>query len=556
MDPAGPKKKSDDAINSQGDSSVLDQFTQDWRKLFGLDIVDATRQLYGQSTQQSQNLLRVQRKLINEAYESHSNSDNNPIHLWFELCETILESAKTFTQQSFEAANLQTYEGERKKFIDKQIELLFQPTNFLWSNRKAINKAFKSKGESLRKGLAFMSEDASLGSLNLSPPKAFTIGETIAQTNGHVIYKNDLIELIQYEPKTKKVTTDPILIVPPFINKFYILDLQESNSLVHHLITQGITVFMISWKNPTEKDVSLTWDDYVAEGVFSSIDTILKIYPKSKINIAGYCIGGTLAAVSAAILVDSQKEKIASLTLLNTLLDFSDVGEISNFLSKEFVEQLSSMIGKNGIFPGSVMGSIFSALRPKELIWNHVEEAYLKGEEPTPFDLLHWNADNTNISGPLLVWYLKEMYLENNLQHEDHLKVLGKSVNLSSISCPCFVVASSKDHIVPWQTAYKSALLLNVACEFILTSGGHVAGIISPQDNPNKGVHYLKTEDEKIRADLTDWLAESSPLANSWWPHWTKWIKKHSVGNRSRRKSVGNKKFKPIARAPGEYVKN
>ena len=547
MDSADPKKKADDITDNKDDSILQNQIIHDWYKLFSLDTADAPTQIYAQG---------IQQKLIDDAYESHSNSDEDPITLWFKLCETVLESAKTITKQSLKLANLQAYELEKRQFIDKQIELLFQPRNFLWSNKKAIDKAIKSKGKSIQKGVAFMSDDLSRGSLNLSPPKAFALGENIAQTNGHVIYKNNLIELIQYEPKTKRITTDPILIIPPFINKFYILDLQESNSLVNHLVTQGITVFMISWKNPNMKDGHLTWDDYVENGVFPSIDTILKIYPKSKINISGYCIGGTLAAVSTAILNDTKKERIASLTILNTLLDFSDVGEISNFISEDFIKRLNDTIGKNGIFPGTVMSSVFSALRPKELIWNYVEQVYLKGEEPTPFDFLHWNADITNVPGPLLVWYLKEMYLENNLQRADHLKVLGKSVNLSKISCPCFVVASRKDHIVPWQTAYKSALLLNTTCEFILSSGGHVTGIISPQKNRKKNAHYTKTDDGKVRRKLTDWLDGSSLNANSWWPHWTQWIKKHSGGTRPRRKSVGNKNFKSLGIAPGDYVKH
>lgn len=555
MDSTGQKKISDEKVNNPENFDFLNRLILDWYKLLTLDPTNFLKQLHDQNTTHSQDQVYDPHKLVNEAYVSHANSNADPVLIWFKLCEAVLENAKNITQQSLNSANGDSHEGKRREFMNRQIALLFQPRNFLWSNRQAIEKAIKSNGESIQKGFCFLSKDLSSGTFNLSLTKAFVIGENIARTKGHVVYKNDLIELIQYEPATKTVKADPILIVPPFINKFYILDLQASNSLVQHLVTQGITVFMISWKNPTAEDGHLTWDDYITNGVLSSIDTILNIYPRSRLNIGGYCIGGTLAAVTTAISTDRIKGKIASLTMLNTLLDFSDVGEISNFISKEFVTNLDNTIGKSGIFRGSAMASVFSALRSKELIWDYVENVYLKGEEPTAFDFLHWNADNTNIPGPLLSWYLKEMYLNNNLKRENHLKILGRNVNLSTISCPCFVVASRKDHIVPWHTAYNSALLLNSKCEFILASGGHVAGIISPHKKITKETHYSRIKDGTLRASAEGWLNESSPTPGSWWGLWTKWLKKNSGKNTPRRKSVGNKTFKSLAAAPGEYVR-
>ena len=551
MDSADSPKKSDEKINESENLSLFNGLLQHW---YTSTATSALNQLSDNKVWQDQ--LESQQKLINEAYNSHLGTNEDPIKLWFDLCDVILTNAKDIIQKSFYPTKWKSPDDKRHEFINNQIEFLFQPRNFLWSNRDAIETAIKSKGKSIRKGFALLSEDLSRGTFNLSPENAFVVGENIAQTSGYVVYKNDLIELIQYEPNTKAVKTNPLLIVPPFINKFYILDLQESNSLVQHLVSQGITVFMISWKNPTPQDGHLTWDDYVTKGVFSSIDTIFDIYPKSRLNISGYCIGGTLAAMSTAILSDVEKERISSLTLLNTLLDFSEVGEISHFISEEFVQYLNNMVGTNGVFPGSVMSMVFSVLRPKELIWNHVESAYLKGEDPMPFDFLHWNADHTNVPGPLLAWYLKEMYLNNNLKRQGHLNVVGESVDLSTIPCPCFVVASRKDHIVPWETAHKSTSLLNSNCEFILTSGGHVAGIISTSNNPGKEAHYLKTKDGKPRKNTRGWLNDSLTEKGSWWTHWTDWIKKNSGKNTPRRKSVGNKTFKPLAAAPGEYVKH
>lgn len=554
MDSAEPLKKSEEEIKNSKDFSPLGELLQHWHKLLSPHATNALDQLYGLNVWQDQ--LDTQQTLINDAYLSHVSAKKDPVELWFGLCETILASAKDITQKSLAEAKWNAQDHKRNEFITNQIEFLFQPTNFFWSNRDAIETAIETKGRSIQKGFTFLSEDLSRGTLNLSPEKAFTIGENIAQTDGHVVFKNNLVELIQYEPKTKNVKTNPVLIVPPFINKFYILDLQESNSLVQHLVSQGLTVFMISWKNPKTEDGHLTWNEYAADGVLSTIDTIFDIYPKNKLNITGYCIGGTLAAMCTAILSDAKKEKISSLTLLNTLIDFSDVGEISNFISEEFVQHLNNTIGKNGIFPGSVMSMVFSALRPKELIWNYVESTYLKGAEPTPFDFLHWNADNTNVPGPLLFWYLKEMYLNNNLRRKGHLSVVGESVDLSTIACPCFVVASRRDHIVPWQTAYKSTGLLNDDCKFILASGGHVAGIIPSQNNTGKETHYAKTTDGKSRKNIQDWINESLPEKGSWWAYWTKWLTENSGGSTSRRKNVGNKRFKPIAQAPGEYVKH
>jgi polyhydroxyalkanoate synthase len=329
MDSADSPKKSDEKINESESLSLFSGLLQHW---YTSTATSALNQLSDNKVWQDQ--LESQQKLINEAYNSHLGTNEDPIKLWFDLCDVILTNAKDIIQKSFHATKWKSPDDKRDEFINNQIEFLFQPRNFLWSNRDAIETAINSKGKSIQKGFALLSEDLSRGTFNLSPENAFVVGENIAQTSGYVVYKNDLIELIQYEPNTKAVKTNPLLIVPPFINKFYILDLQESNSLVQHLVSQGITVFMISWKNPTPQDGHLTWDDYVTKGVFSSIDTIFDIYPKSRLNISGYCIGGTLAAMSTAILSDVEKERISSLTLLNTLLDFSEVGEISHFISE------------------------------------------------------------------------------------------------------------------------------------------------------------------------------------------------------------------------------
>ncbi len=340
--------------------------------------------------------------------------------------------------------------------------------------------------------------------------------------------------------------------VPPCINKFYVLDLQPENSFVRYALEQGNTVFMVSWRNITEDNLGgFTWDDYIALGVLKPIEVVRAISKSETINALGFCVGGTLLAAALAVLAARGEERVASVTFLATMLDFSYPGDIGVFVDEQSVAAREAAIGTGGIFSGKDLAFVFSALRANDLIWSYVVSNYLKGRTPAAFDILYWNADSTNLPGPMYCWYVRNLYLANKLREPGALTLCGVPVDLGSIRPPAYVLATREDHIVPWKTAYLSTRHLKGDTRFVLGASGHVAGVINP---PQKHRRSFWTSDQ-LSAGADEWLSGADEARGSWWPNWNAWLERFSGGERAAPRKSGNAKFKPIEPAPGRYVK-
>jgi polyhydroxyalkanoate synthase len=340
--------------------------------------------------------------------------------------------------------------------------------------------------------------------------------------------------------------------VPPCINKFYILDLQPENSFVRYAVEQGNTVFMVSWRNITEDGLGgLSWDDYIADGVLKAIEVARAITKSGQINALGFCVGGTLLAAALAVLRARGEERVASVTLLATMLDFTDPGDIGVFIDEAGMAAREAAIGKGGILPGKELAFVFSALRANDLVWSYVVNNYLKGKAPDAFDILYWNGDSTNLPGPMYCWYVRNMYLENKLREPGRLSICGVPADLGAIRLPTYILATREDHIVPWKTAWLSTRHLKGDTRFVLGASGHVAGVINPPAQKRRS--YWTGDD--LSAGAEAWLAGAAETRGSWWPHWNAWLQAYSGGERAAPKKLGNAKFKPIEPAPGRYVK-
>jgi polyhydroxyalkanoate synthase len=440
-------------------------------------------------------------------------------------------------------------------FAIQQMVDAMSPANFLATNPEAQKKIVDTKGESLASGIAHLLADLRKGHISQTDENAFEVGTNVATSEGAVVYENDLFQLIQYKPLTKEVHERPLLIVPPCINKYYILDLQPENSLVRYSVEQGNTVFMVSWRNPDASLGNATWDNYVEDAVINAIRITQHISAQEQINTLGFCIGGTLLATALAVLAARGEKPTASVTLLTSFLDFSDIGVIEVFVDEMQVGLREQSIGKGGLMQGRDFATAFSSLRPNDLVWNYIGSNYLKGEAPPAFDLLYWNSDSTNLPGPMFCWYLRNMYLENNLKSPGKLTVCGEKIDLSKISAPAFVYASRDDHIVPWTSAFASLSLLNpkkpALNRFVLGASGHIAGVINP---PAKKKRSYWTND-KNTVDAKAWLESATEYPGSWWNEWSGFLAKYAGKKKAAPRKYGNGIYKAIEPAPGRYVK-
>jgi polyhydroxyalkanoate synthase len=451
---------------------------------------------------------------------------------------------------------------QKIRFAVQQIIDAMSPANFLATNPEAQQKLIETRGESLTKGLANMLADMNKGHISLSDESAFEVGRNLAITPGTVVYENPLFQLIQYTPVTQTVHERPLLMVPPCINKFYILDLQPENSLVRYAVEQGNTVFMVSWSNPDKSLAATTWDDYVEKGVIEAIRVVQEITGQEKLNLFGFCVGGTIVATALAVLAARGENPASSLSLLTTFLDFDDTGVLDVFIDEAQVSMREQQLKGGGLLPGRDLASTFSSLRPNDLVWNYVQSNYLKGNEPPPFDLLYWNSDSTNLPGPMFCWYLRNTYLENSLKTPGKLSVAGEKIDLSTIDAPAFVYGSKEDHIVPWMSAFGSLNILNPgkpkANRFVLGASGHIAGVIN---SPVKNKRSYWTNDKLAgRAggkpqDAEAWMADATETKGSWWPEWAKFLADNGGKDVKPKAKPGNTKYKAIEPAPGRYVK-
>ncbi len=450
---------------------------------------------------------------------------------------------------------------QKIRFAVQQIIDAMSPANFLATNPEAQQKLIETKGESLTKGLANMLADMNKGHISLSDESAFEVGRNLATTEGTVVYENPLFQLIQYKPVTATVHQRPLLMVPPCINKFYILDLQPENSLVRYAVEQGNSVFLISWSNPDQSLAGTTWDDYVDQGVIEAIHVVQDISGQEQMNLLGFCVGGTLVSTALSVLAARGEKPASSLTLLTTFLDFSDTGVLDVFVDEAQVAMREQQLKGGGLMPGRDLASTFSSLRPNDLVWNYVQSNYLKGNEPPPFDLLYWNSDSTNLPGPMFCWYLRNTYLENKLK-TGKLKVAGQKVDLGSIDAPAFIYGSREDHIVPWMSAFSSMNILNPgkvkANRFVLGASGHIAGVIN---SPAKNKRSYWTNDKPLgRAvakpqDGEAWMAGATENPGSWWPEWAAFLAEHGGKDVKPKAKPGNARYQAIEPAPGRYVK-
>jgi polyhydroxyalkanoate synthase len=384
----------------------------------------------------------------------------------------------------------------------------------------------------------------------MTDESAFEVGRNLATTPGSVVFRNPLIELIQYTPTTGEVAKRPLLIVPPCINKYYILDLQPNNSFVRYALGEGHTVFMISWRNIPPELAHLHWDDYLEQGVLAALDVVRDIADSKSVNTLGFCVGGTLLACALAVLAARHETPVTSATFLATMLDFAEPGDIGVYISREGLAARTPALCSGGRVQGSELASAFASLRPNELVWNYVIGNYLKGQTPPAFDLLYWNTDSANLPGPMYVEYLRDMYLDNRLREPGSLSMCGQTVDLGRVVMPSYILATREDHIVPWRTAYRSVGLLGGDLTFVLGASGHIAGVINPaaKNRRNYWTNELLTDDPD------DWLARAAMRPGSWWPHWTAWLRQHTGGLRPAPKSPGNDRHRPLAPAPGAYV--
>jgi len=456
-----------------------------------------------------------------------------------------------FLSKSVEAAPVDERTKGQMRFAARQIVDALSPANFLATNPEAMQLAAETGGQSIVQGLSLLFNDVAAKRITITDDKAFEVGKNLAATPGSVVFENDLIQLIQYAPTTAKVHEVPLVMIPPAINKFYILDLQPENSLVRYAVEQGHTVFMTSWRNITPELGHLTWDDYLQQGVMTAINVAREICGVEQVNTLGFCVGGTLLSSALAVMKAQDEDPVASMTLLTTMLDFTDTGEIGLLVSPESVAKREAAIGKGGVMPGRDLGLVFSSLRANDLVWPYVVSRYLKGKSSPAFDMLFWNADETNLPGPMFCWYVRNTYLENRLREPGQTVQCGVSVDLADIDCPAFLYASREDHIVPWATAYASHEVLGGDTTFVLGASGHIAGVINPAAK-NKRNYWTS---DKIGADPGTWLSTAESVPGSWWPKWSEWLGSHAGPTVDARKSLGSSEHKVIEAAPGRYVK-
>jgi polyhydroxyalkanoate synthase len=456
-----------------------------------------------------------------------------------------------FLNDWVDALQLEPQAKERVRFATRQFIDAMSPANFAATNPEALKLALETQGESLTRGIRNLADDVSKGRISMTDESVFEVGKNLAVTPGAVVFENELIQLIQYAPLTDKVYSRPLLMVPPCINKFYIMDLQQENSLVRHAVEQGHTVFMVSWRNIGAEQSKLTWDDYLRLGIFDAIEAALEVAGTPDLNVLGFCVGGTLVGSALAIMAAREDKRVASLTLLAAMLDFSEVGEIAIFIDEKAVAAREAAIGSGGIMPGRDLALAFSSLRANDLIWPYVVNNYLKGRSPAAFDLLYWNADATNLPGPMYCHYLRNTYLENNLRVPGRMTMLGEKVDLGRVKVPAYVLATKEDHIVPWKTAYESVNLLGGDKRFVLGASGHIAGVINPASK-NRRSYWVN---ESVPARAGDWLEAAKEQPGSWWNDWSEWLSRFGGPRREARARLGGTKHEVIEPAPGRFVK-
>jgi polyhydroxyalkanoate synthase len=464
--------------------------------------------------------------------------------------QSYLLSARYMQGLVHDAEGMDEKTAQKVDFYTRQFVDAMSPTNFALTNPEVLRRTAETGGENLLKGLSNLLTDLERGQGNLrirmTDESKFKVGENIAVTPGKVIYQNDLMQLIQYAPTTDKVLKRPLLILPPWINKYYILDLRPKNSFIRWAVDQGHTVFMVSWVNPDARLAEKGFEDYMLEGPYAALDAIRQATGEKSVNAIGYCLGGTLLSATLAHMAVKRDTRIKSATFFTTMVDFAEAGELGVFIDEEQLKALEAKMQKRGFLEGREMATTFNMLRANDLIWSFVVNNYLLGQDPFPFDLLYWNDDSTRMPARMHSFYLRRMYQQNDLIKPGGIELLGVKLDLRKIKLPTYILSTREDHIAPWASTYRATQTYAGDMRFVLAASGHIAGVVNPPD-AGKYSHWVNTE---LPTDPEAWLAGSTELAGSWWPDWQRWV----AGQ-----DPAQVPFRPpknaIEDAPGSYVK-
>ena len=476
-------------------------------------------------------------------------------HVLFDyIKQSYLIAARWLHENVASVEGLDEQTQKKVDFFTRQYIDALAPSNFALTNPEVFKETIATGGQNLVKGLHNLLDDIERGNgklrISMTDAKAFELGVNIGTTPGKVVFRNELIELIQYEPSTAKVHERPLLVIPPWINKFYILDLREKNSFLRWAVAQGHTVFVISWVNPDGKLAGKDFEDYLTDGTLAAIGAVGQATGAKDVNAIGYCLGGTLLAATLGWMAAKKDRRIASATFMTSLVDFTHAGELEVFIDEAQVASLERKMRERGYLEGSEMASTFNMLRANDLIWTFVINNYLMGRDPFPFDLLHWNCDATRMPATMHSFYLRKMYQENLLSKPGGITLEGVPIELGKIKAPVFMLSTKEDHIAPWKSTYAATKLFSGPVRFVLAASGHIAGVVNPPD-AKKYSHWTNS---KLPADPDAWLRSAAEREGSWWPEWAKWAAKFS-GEQVPARQPGDGKLKPIEDAPGSYVK-
>jgi polyhydroxyalkanoate synthase len=470
------------------------------------------------------------------------------------LKQSYLITSKWAQDLVEDADDVDDHTRRKANFYVEQIANALSPSNFVLTNPAVLRETMATNGENLLNGIDNLAQDFAAGDGELRIKQtdydAFEVGHNIAVTPGKVVFQNDLLQLIQYEPTTKTTYKRPLLIVPPWINKFYILDLNEDKSFIKWAVAQGFTIFVVSWVNPDERLAAKTFSDYMHEGLLGAVDAATRASGEPDVNAIGYCIGGTLLAATLGYMADKGDKRIKSATFFTTQVDFEEAGDLLVFIDEEQIQSLEQRMSEHGYLEGKSMASTFNFLRSNDLVWSYVVNNYLMGKEPFPFDLLYWNSDSTRMPAALHSYYLRECYLENNLSH-GKMVLDGVTIDLSKVKIPVYNLAAREDHIAPLPSAFKVGKFLGGDTRLVVSGSGHVAGVVNP---PAAGKYQFWTNDEDAPT-LEAWLDGATETPGSWWPDWSKWLAKRS-GKKVPARTPGNGALEVIEDAPGTYVKD
>ncbi|MCA3324146.1 MAG: class I poly(R)-hydroxyalkanoic acid synthase [Roseomonas sp.] len=464
--------------------------------------------------------------------------------------QSYLLSARYMQGLVHDAEGMDEKTAQKVDFYTRQFVDAMSPTNFVMTNPEVLRRTAETGGENLLKGLSNLLTDLERGQGNLrirmTDESKFKVGENIAVTPGKIVYQNDLMQLIQYTPTTEKVLKRPLLILPPWINKYYILDLRPKNSFIRWAVDQGHTVFVVSWVNPDARLAEKGFEDYMLEGPYAALDAIEKATGEKAVNAIGYCLGGTLLSATLAHMAVKKDTRIKCATFFTTMVDFAEAGELGVFIDEEQLKALEAKMQKRGFLEGREMATTFNMLRANDLIWSFVVNNYLLGQDPFPFDLLYWNDDSTRMPARMHSFYLRRMYQQNDLIKPGGIELLGVKLDLRKIKLPTYILSTREDHIAPWASTYRATQTYAGDIRFVLAASGHIAGVVNPPD-AGKYSHWVNTD---LPSDPETWLAGSTELAGSWWPDWQRWVTGQDPAQVPARQPKN-----AIEDAPGSYVK-